>query len=170
MPKKNIFRFALIAIIILLNIGCDQQTKNIAQKNLQYHGYESYLNNTFVLTYAENDGAFLSFGSGLSAFWSLLLLKILPVGMLLLLLGYTLFSKSLDRLQIIALSFILGGGISNIVDRLLYGYVVDFMNMGIGELRTGIFNFADVSIMIGIGIFLYANWRKKPESKASVSE
>ena len=91
--------------------------------------------------------------------------------MLFLLLLYTVFSKSINVYQTIALSFILGGGISNIIDRLNYGKVIDFMNMGIGSLRTGIFNFADLSIMLGIGIFIFANYKKnKSEQLAKEQE
>ncbi len=164
MPKISLYKFILVAGIVLLNIGCDQVTKDIATEKLQDKPSTYYLNDMFVLTFVENDGAFLSFGSNMSSTIQFILLKALPIIMLVLLTFYTLFSKELSRNQIIALSFILGGGISNIYDRLLYGKVVDFMNMGIGDLRTGIFNFADVSIMIGIGIFIFANLFSKKKT------
>lgn len=167
MPKISLKKILLITIIILSNLGLDQVTKHMAVEQLKDKPSMYYLNDMFVLTFAENDGAFLSFGSGMGATLQFLLLKALPVIMLVLLTLYTFFSKSLNKWQVIALSFILGGGISNIYDRLLYGKVVDFMNMGIGELRTGIFNFADVSIMVGIGIFIFSNLleKKKPLSE-----
>ncbi len=160
MNKKGFIRIAMIVILIILNIGCDQKTKQIAKDNLNPHEISYYFFDTFRLIYAENEGAFLSAGSELDGIWQLILLKILPVTMLFMLLLYTLFSKSINIYQTIALSFILGGGISNIIDRLNYGKVIDFMNMGIGSLRTGIFNFADLSIMLGIGIFIFANYKK----------
>lgn len=160
MNQKGLLRIGLIAMIILVNIGCDQKTKQIAKANLEPYEVSNYFYDTFRIIYAENEGAFLSSGSDLKGIWHLLLLKILPVTMLSLLLLYTIFSKSINIYQTIALSFILGGGISNIIDRLTYGKVIDFMNMGIGNLRTGIFNFADLSIMLGIAIFLVANYRK----------
>jgi signal peptidase II len=113
---------------------------------------------------------FLVTGSELKGTWHFILLKILPVTMLSLLLLYTFFSKSINIYQTIALSFILGGGISNIIDRLNYGKVIDFMNMGIGSLRTGIFNFADLSIMIGITIFLIANYKKNKSENLKEQE
>ncbi len=160
MNKKGLIRFAMIAILILLNIGCDQKTKQIAKDKLNPHEVSTYFFDTFKLVYAENEGAFLSAGSDLDGTWHLILLKVLPIIMLSLLLLYTIFSKSINIYQTVALSFILGGGISNIIDRLNYGKVIDFMNMGIGNLRTGIFNFADLSIMLGIGIFIIANYKK----------
>ena len=50
----------------------------------------------------------------------------------------------------------LAGGASNWVDRLVHGRVVDFLNLGIGPLRTGVFNVADVAIMAGLGLLLWA--------------
>lgn len=166
-------RIAIILVIVLVNIGCDQKTKAMAVDQLQNKATTYYLDDMFALTFAKNDGAFLSLGSNFNPTLRFLLLKALPVVMLLLLTFYTFFSKELNKYQILALSFILGGGISNIYDRLLYGEVVDFMNMGIGELRTGIFNFADVSIMVGIGIFILSNFignKKKPIEEITPTE
>jgi signal peptidase II len=53
-----------------------------------------------------------------------------------------------------AIALLLAGGVSNWIDRALHGSVVDFLNIGIGWLRTGIFNFADVAIMLGAALFL----------------
>lgn len=64
-------------------------------------------------------------------------------------------------MQTVALTLIAGGGISNFIDRLLNdGRVVDFMHMGFGDLRTGIFNVADVFIMSGLALMLiFGEWR-----------
>ncbi len=162
--SKKISRALMIVIVVLANIGCDQITKDMAVEQLANKPSMYYMNDMFVLTFVENDGAFLSLGSDFPATLQFILLKLLPVIMLLVLSYYTFTSKTLNKYQTLALSFILGGGISNIIDRLLYGKVVDFMNMGIGDIRTGIFNFADVSIMVGIGIFLAANlFIKEPQ-------
>ncbi len=147
-------RILLAAVLIIANIALDQITKQLAQQHLQGLGQLSYLGDFFRLSYVENKGAFLSLGAGLTGALRYIMLNILPVLLLLGLLAYTLFSPQLLRSQIIAFSFILGGGISNVFDRIVYGQVVDFMNVGLGSLRTGIFNFADLSIMIGLGIML----------------
>jgi signal peptidase II len=63
--------------------------------------------------------------------------------------------RDLRPLGILGGSLIVGGGFSNLVDRIFNrGIVVDFMNMGVGGLRTGIFNVADVAIMAGVGLLL----------------
>jgi signal peptidase II len=54
----------------------------------------------------------------------------------------------------VGLALYLAGGASNLVDRVVRGSVIDFMNVGVGPLRTGIFNVADVAILAGVGIFV----------------
>lgn len=159
--KKGWKRAVLIFLIIAVNIGCDQQTKQMAKEHLEPTEQISYLNDFFRLTYVENTGAFLSLGSDFSGGIRYWVLKIFPVVLLLGLLLYTFFSNNLNSWSIIAFSFILGGGISNIYDRLLYNGVIDFMNMGFPGLRTGIFNFADVSIMVGLFMMLPTLFQKK---------
>ncbi|MEO1626220.1 MAG: signal peptidase II [Bacteroidota bacterium] len=163
--KRNIGRIALILAIIVLNIGCDQQTKIIAEEQLIYGVPQIYLNDFFRLVLIENKGAFLSVGSDLPAVLNTILLKVFPSLVLLGMAGYVLWSRELVIGQAIAFSFVIGGGFSNIYDRIFNdGAVVDFMNIGIGGLRTGIFNFADVSIMIGLGLLLFFHFRGGPQA------
>jgi signal peptidase II len=63
-----------------------------------------------------------------------------------------LTSRTMTFFNTVCLSLVLGGGVSNLIDRFFRqnGQVIDFMNMGIGSLRTGVFNVADVFIMFGI--------------------
>lgn len=174
--KINWQRIVLILGIVAANIVIDQGAKQWAREQLMGLGQLSYLGDFFRLVYVENKGAFLSLGAGLSGTLRFIALNVLPAGLLLGLVAYTLFSKQLSKLQIIAFSFICGGGVSNIFDRLLYGQVVDFMNVGLAGLRTGIFNFADLSIMIGLAIMLPQLFRKKdteprePEKMEKASE
>lgn len=67
------------------------------------------------------------------------------------LLAALLYSAHASRLSTVAWWLVLSGGAGNFEDRLLHhGRVIDFMNLGIGSLRTGIFNVADVCITIGV--------------------
>jgi len=171
MAKRLILVFGIIAVVI----GIDQWSKLWAVNTLMGEPSTSYLNDFFRLTFARNTGAFLSLGSGLSDDWRYWVLTILPVLVLLFLLYQTLFSKTMPQWQIIAFSAILGGGISNIFDRLMYGSVVDFLNMGLGGLRTGIFNVADMAIMAGLfmmipSMFRGAGEKKKEEEKETQAE
>ena len=69
----------------------------------------------------------------------------------------------------IGLSFIIGGGIGNIYDRIVHGSVTDFLHIDLGLFRTGIFNMADVSIMVGMGIVLFSMWRANKEEARELS-
>jgi signal peptidase II len=65
------------------------------------------------------------------------------------------------RQQMIAVSLLLAGGIGNLLDRVFHnGLVIDFLNMGIGPLRTGIFNVADMAIMAGFALLLLQRSRE----------
>jgi signal peptidase II len=78
------------------------------------------------------------------------------VALLLLGLVYAaLFARRLDRIRFIALTLVAGGGMSNLIDRLMFqGRVTDFLNVGLGSLRTGIFNVADMTILAGALLML----------------
>ncbi len=154
-------RIALVTGIMAVSIALDFISKNWATENLMGKPVESYWNDFFRLLYVRNEGAFLSLGSDLPAFLQFVMLKLFPVTLLLALLFYTLFNAGLDRWHIIAFSCILGGGIANIYDRLMFGSVVDFMNMGFSGLRTGIFNVADMFIMAGLFMMLPQMFQRK---------
>ena len=71
------------------------------------------------------------------------------------LVGWLVRSPRLHRPDVIAIACILGGGFSNLLDRCIYdGRVFDFLNIGIGRVRTGIFNVADVGIMVGVALLV----------------
>jgi signal peptidase II len=155
-------RRALLLMVVAASIGCDQATKRVALVALEGQPTHSLLADTLRLTFARNPGAFLSLGAGLpgeARFWSLTV----ALGLLLLLfLAYLWRTKKLNSLQLTACALIAGGGISNWVDRALSGAVIDFLNLGIGSLRTGVFNLADVAIMIGIGTLLADSFKPAP--------
>jgi hypothetical protein len=77
---------------------------------------------------------------------------------------YILLALRACYLQIVGLSLICGGGIGNLIDRWAYGYARDFLNVGIGSVRTGIFNVADVALMAGCLVVLLAK-RRRTSSK-----
>jgi signal peptidase II len=148
-------RIVLVLFIITACVGCDQITKSVAKSYLMEHPMISVLGNTVCILYAENDGAFLSLGASLPQKTRLF---IFTGGVFLLLISvftYLIFASGIDALAVVSLSMVTGGGLSNLLDRLIYGgHVVDFINFGIGGLRTGIFNVADLAIMLGMFMFV----------------
>ncbi len=148
--KKRLSRALLIALIVTLNVGCDQISKTIAKSLLLNKGTLFVLGDLLVLRYMENQGAFLGMGSGLPAPVRRALFIAFPLLVLAYMIGQVIREKGVDAAAIVACSFIAGGGFGNLIDRLAFdGRVRDFVNVGIGNLRTGVFNAADLSIMIG---------------------
>jgi signal peptidase II len=163
--KNKLFRNIFILAIVILNIGCDQATKNIAREQVNYNEQKHIIGNNFIITKVENTGAFLGMGDDLpKVYWNIFMLG-MPILLLIFLLGYLLFKNDFDNLSIVGLSFIIGGGLGNMIDRYLYSSVTDFLFIDIGIAQTGIFNMADVSVMIGAGLVMlqYIRTWKKPE-------
>ena len=156
--------------IVLCGVGCDQATKHVAKRTLQGKPIQGWFFNTFQLQYAENPGAFLSLGSRLSTTWRFWIFLLIP-GIVMAVVGMVALWPSTLRLQERALlACIVSGGTGNLLDRAFQeGYVTDFLHMGIGPLRTGVFNVADVLIMIGaVGLILtnlFSYTRRTKESQ-----
>jgi len=154
----------LVVLLVMVNIGCDQATKTIARARLADKGTVSVVDSFFVLRYVENPGAFLSLGVGLPRPLRSLAFIAFPLVALALMTAYILRAKNREWMTLVAFAFIVGGGLGNLIDRLFRdGRVSDFMNFGIGQLRTGILNFADLSIVLGCLLLLVSPgvFRKK---------
>ena len=160
--RKSLVRIFLIAGILAATVACDQTTKHMARSSLRNTGVVNVLGDFFILTYAENPGAFLSLGSKWNPLLRSVVFGVFPLIVVAGVALYTIRTKRMSLLLTGVLSLMLGGGIGNLIDRLTRGgYVTDFMNMGIGRVRTGIFNFADVFLMAGMFVFLLAGTRKQ---------
>ena len=151
-------RYTLLIACLLFCVGCDQYTKKIAVEKLKYEPPITYFNNTLRMEYAENTGAFLSVGSRLSKPVRFFLLVIANAAFLIIVCGMLIFRWQMPLIQFIALSLLLAGGIGNLIDRVfLNGIVIDFLNIGFGPLRTGIFNVADMAITGG-ALLMLVSW------------
>ena len=159
---STVKRIVSVFTVLLSCVGCDQTTKSVAKSLLSQAEGWSFLGDTVRLQLANNYGVFLSVGDSLPDVWRHGLLSI-GVGCVLLgLLAYLFVSKTIGPSAVLALSLFIGGGTSNLLDRLLYGgYVVDFINIGIGPVRTGIFNVADVAISLGMTLLVFSEIRAK---------
>jgi signal peptidase II len=131
-------------------MGCDQISKSIVRNNVGYYENIELISNYFTLTKVENSGAFLSLGDTLPAPIKMILLNILPLLALMAGIIFLILKSNLPRLSAIGLAFIIGGGMGNIYDRIMFGSVTDFLHMDFVIFQTGIFNMADVSIMVGM--------------------
>jgi signal peptidase II len=107
------------------------------------------------LRYSENHGAFLSAGAGLGESARFAIFTVGVALILTVLSIYVLTARHLSFWPAISMSLVVGGGLGNLIDRVARaGAVVDFLNVGVGPLRTGIFNVADIFIVAGVGFLL----------------
>lgn len=153
MKRKRLITNIAVLLIMIANIGCDQISKNIVRQKVDYYESISLISHYFTLTKVENEGALLSLGSTLPSTVKFILLSGIPVLALAFGIGYMFLRKNTSVMSMVALSFAIGGGIGNIYDRIVHGSVTDFLHIDLGILHTGIFNMADVSIIVGMGLF-----------------
>jgi signal peptidase II len=136
-------------------VGADQIAKYIVRDKLEYNVQSSLVGNIVTLTKVENTGAFLSLGDHLPRFFYKFLMIILP----LIVLGYALYylmtGDNLSKLLTVAITLIIGGGLGNIIDRILYGSVTDFLYFDFGLFHTGVVNLADITLTTGFFILIY---------------
>ncbi len=148
-------RALLILLVLTSCIGCDQVSKDIAQDSLRFSRPVELLGGLLHLYYAENSGVAFSLGAELSKslrYW------LFTVGSGVVLIGlflYALLRRRSTRWQIVAYALMIGGGLSNLLDRLFNdGRVIDFMMIKVGAVHTAIFNLADVMILFGCGLLV----------------
>jgi len=163
MIAKNIIRIILILLVITANIGCDQFSKKIVKRSVLPYETIRVLNDHLTVTRVENSGAFLSAGDSMSKTSKQIFLTLIPIIAMILGLVY-LFLKPVSGNMLIGLCFVIGGGLGNLFDRIMYGSVTDFLFVKVGIFETGIFNLADVSIMTGMLFIFFQFFTRKDRS------
>ena len=156
--KRNIS----ISIIIALSIFLDQISKILIRNNVEQYSDIKLIGEYFILTNVENSGAFLGMGSGFSPIMKSVFLIILPIIVLISIIIYVYRDKEIDKISLIGFSIIIGGGIGNIFDRIIYGSVTDFLFIDLGGIfKTGIFNIADLAVTTGMFLILLMSFKNK---------
>lgn len=149
----------MLCLLLVGTAACDRATKHMAIATLSGASAQSFLADTVRLTYHENAGAFLGVGS---RWHPVAQAAAFQIGNGLFLFGTALIALRyrFSLLAAAGLTLFLAGGVSNLIDRIAIGSVIDFLNIGIGPARTGIFNLADVAILAGVVILLVAGVRR----------
>ncbi len=162
--RTRILKTVAIFAIVLMNVGCDQATKSMARTWLAGRGTVALIDNIVVLHYVENEGAFMSLGTRLPGPVRTVVLFAAPIVILGILTAYILLGRHFDTVALVGAACVAGGGVGNLIDRLANaGRVSDFAVVGIGALRSGIFNFADLSIMAGCLLLLIGSRKRAPQ-------
>jgi len=148
-------RALLVAAVVVTVILLDQVTKQLSLTSFQPGEIRPVIDNLFNLTLSFNRGAAFGLWSGLDGglrevvLAATILLALLVVGFLLTRPYYQ------SKIAQAALAAILGGAIGNVIDRLIYGAVIDFLDFYVGSYHWPAFNIADSAICIGVGLLLF---------------
>ena len=158
--RARAIRFAVLIFVLVGTAGCDQVAKQLARRELSDSGSRPVVGGVVEFTFAENPGAFLSLGGSLPEQARSFFSFGLAFGLIMLLL-FLLRSSRLNTVCFLALSLAWAGGISNLIDRFArHGLVTDFIVLRAGPWHTGIFNFADLAIVIGIVVLFCASLKR----------
>jgi signal peptidase II len=150
---KTLTNYLLLVGVLAATIGCDRVTKRIAVDTLVGAPDRVFLAGTVRVRYAENTGGFLSVGAGLPPRGRTAVF-IVGTGVMLLVAAVGLLRYQLNPLSLLGATLFVAGGASHWIDRVTSGRVVDFLNVGIGPVRTGIFNIADMAILAGLMLMI----------------
>jgi signal peptidase II len=152
MKRRPLLFFALI---LLACVGCDHASKHAAASLLADSAGHELWGGVLRFELASNPGAFLGLGAGLSeGLRAFILLGLVPLLIAVVCIGFAGTVGS-SRAQLAALAVLAGGGLGNWLDRMLNdGAVTDFVSIGFGPIRTGIFNLADLAVVVGIACLL----------------
>jgi signal peptidase II len=139
----------------------DQMSKVWIDSNLSLHQSIPIMPN-FSVTYAHNYGAafsFLSEAGGWQRWFFTVLAIVVSMGIVI----YLKNLKPEEKLLAVSLSLILGGALGNIIDRVIYGYVIDFLDVYYQAYHWPIFNIADSVITLGVTLMLIESFMDKEE-------
>lgn len=153
-PSTNLMPWLGIATVIVL---IDQITK-IAIIRLFSYGESYSVTSFFNLVLAHNKGAAFSFLAA-EAGWQRYLFTGIALAATVFII-YLLKRHAGQRLFCWALAMILGGAVGNLIDRVMYGYVIDFLDFYIGRWHWPAFNVADMAIVGGAGLFILDELRR----------
>lgn len=161
--SKKIIVLAVVSLVIIL---IDQVTKMAIHSNFSLHESRSVIDGFFSFTYVRNPGAAFGFMQGAApVFRKFFFLAVTPIA-----LGVILYflksTKDNDWGQIAALSLVFGGAIGNYIDRVRFGYVIDFLDVYIKDMHYPAFNIADSAIVVGVILLLFFSWQEEKKAKA----
>ena len=157
MQKRNKLIFISVLVILVMVI-LDQITKHMIYINMFPYEVRPVIENFFSIVYAKNNGSAFSFLNSAPAWFRKPFFFVIPLAAMVLvfyLLKNAMKKGKENLLQIFAFSFVMGGAMGNFINRLTYGFVIDFLQFKITPTYYWpSFNVADISITIGVGLLL----------------
>lgn len=158
--KKTYLAFGFIAATILV---LDQITKYIIDSAMRLHESIPVIGGLFSITYVKNPGAAFGFLAELNPIFRAVFFIGITVAAIVLIVYYIRKYASGDFLLTVSLALIMGGAVGNLIDRVRFGEVIDFLDVYIGPHHWPAFNVADSAISVGAVLLLLQMLRKKKE-------
>ena len=150
--KESALYRAAYFIVSLSVLLLDQWTKGIITRTFDVHQSRTVIGNLFDLTYVRNSGAAFGLFASVDSSIQALILNSVAVLVFIVVSAYALRSSHKSvRLQV-GFALILGGAVGNLLDRVRFGYVVDFLDFSVSGHHWPAFNVADSAICIGVGL------------------
>jgi len=149
--ESTIYRGAYLAVSLAV-LFLDQWSKGLVTRTMEVHQSKTIITDVFDLTYVRNTGAAFGLFASVDSSVKAILLNSIAVIVFLIVSAYALRSSHKSvRLQV-GLALILGGAVGNLLDRVRFGYVVDFLDFSVSGHHWPAFNVADSAICIGVGL------------------
>lgn len=120
----------------------------------------------FNITLAHNTGAAFSFLADAGG-WQRWFFTVIAIVVSIVIVVWLKRLPVDERLQAVALASVLGGALGNVLDRLMYGYVVDFLDFYYQDYHWPAFNVADIAIVVGAGLLIWHSFFCQPKDKAA---
>lgn len=146
----------LSALVIVV----DQVTKRVIDSAMQLHQTIELIP-YFQLTYMRNQGAAFSFLSGAGGWQRWFFIGLAIVASVFIFVWLRKLDPSRRR-EAVAWALVLGGALGNLIDRILYGYVIDFLDVYVGDWHWPAFNVADSAITVGVALLLLDSFKVPP--------
>ena len=168
MRARQIIPYSLVSFVIVLS---DQIAKILILQNLHENEAISIIGNFLYFRFIYNQGG--AWGTSIGPSWVYTILSIVA---LVLIVKYFIGAKSAGKIDKISLAIIFGGAVGNLIDRIIYGKVVDFIDMDIPDIpflnlyRWFTFNIADAAITIGLVIFAFSLFLNKEDKIENIED
>lgn len=174
--RKRLNKYFVLTIsifVLLLLVAVDQLTKLYFRNNFQDGSVVTIIENFFIFKFAKNTGAAWSLFADKD--WSQLFFKILTIVSLVLFVLLFIFAyiKNHRFLQF-SIAVVIAGTLGNFLDRIIFGYVTDFISFQFGSYYFPIFNVADICLTIGVIMvfvhFVFLDGHSKKNKKSNDNE
>ena len=144
-----------VVVLVAVIVAFDQLTKFIVDRSMPLHHSIPIIGGFFSLTYVRNTGAAFGIFAGSAEIFRrpfLILVSVVAIGFIVVMLKRL---RDSEKWLVTALAFILGGAVGNLIDRVVYGEVIDFLDCFWGSYHWPAFNVADSFITVGVTITLF---------------